>query len=152
MKQKKTTAKKRPAGRPSAFKPEMVAQARFLAERGCIDRELAEFFGVSEQTLNTWKQKHPEFLESLKAGKEQADNRVVRSLFERATGYSHPDVHISAFQGDVNVTPITKHYPPDTTAMIFWLKNRRPAEWRDKVETEVSAAGPIRIVIGGDAT
>jgi hypothetical protein len=148
----KPAGKKHPGGRPTSFKPEMITQARFLAERGCTDAELSEFFGVTQTTINNWKLKHPEFFETLKAGKEASDTRVERSLFERATGYSHPDVHISTYMGETIVTPIVKHYPPDTTAMIFWLKNRRPAEWRDKVDITANTNGPIRIVIGGDAT
>lgn len=72
-------------------------------------------------------------------------------MFERATYYSHPDTHISNFQGDITVTPLTKHYPPDTTACIFWLKNRKPKDWRDKVESDVHVTGEIIVEIGGDA-
>jgi hypothetical protein len=136
-------------GRPSLYRPEHVEQAKKLCLLGATDRELADFFGVSEQTLNTWKTQHPEFLESLKVGKEQADQRVERSLYQRAVGYSHPDVHISNFQGDVTITPIVKHYPPETTAGIFWLKNRRPEEWRDRVEHTGKDGGPIEVA---DAT
>ena len=123
-------------GRPSKFPPAMLKQARFLAEKGFTDAEMATFFGVTEQTLNNWKTAHPEFFESLKVGKAVADDKVVESLFHRATGYSHPDCHVSNFQGEITVTPLVKHYPPDTTAAIFWLKNRRPAEWRDKTEID----------------
>src|SRR5690606_12689348 len=82
--------------------------------------------------------KHPEFLESLTRGKAQADARVAEALFHRAIGYSHPDVHVSNFQGQVTLTPLTKHYPPDTTAAIFWLKNRSRENWRDKQDVEHS--------------
>ncbi len=67
-------------------------------------------------------------------GKEAPDNRVERSLYNRAVGYSHPDVHVSNFQGQVTLTPITKHYPPDVAAAFIWLKNRRPDLWRDRQE------------------
>ena len=158
MSAKKKPAKKQPAkttakrGRPSKFQPAMIAQARFLAEKGCTDAELGEFFGVCEATINTWKIEHPGFLESIKEGKAESDSKVVRSLFERATGYSHPDTHIAVSQGDVIVTPTIKHYPPDTTACIFWLKNRRPEEWREKVALEGANGGPVEveITIGGD--
>ncbi len=52
-------------------------------------------------------------------------------------GYSHPAVHVSNYQGDITLTPITKHYPPDTVAAIFWLKNRQPAKWRDTKHLDV---------------
>src|SRR5690606_22212030 len=100
------------------------------------DKELAEFFGVTERTINAWKGAHPKFLHALKEGKQLADAQVAEKLFQRAIGYSHPDVHISNFQGIITQTPITKHYPPDPTSMIFWLKNRRPDLWRDKPEPE----------------
>lgn len=136
--------------RPSKFTDEMTVQARFLAEKGCTDAEIASFFKVTEQTVNNWKISHPEFFESLKLGKEVADQKVERSLFERATGFSHPDTHISNFQGDITVTPLVKHYAPDTTACIFWLKNRKPAEWRDKVEVQQSGEINLVVTIGGN--
>jgi hypothetical protein len=122
---------KRKTGRPSKFKPEFVEQARQLCELGATDREVAEFFEVTEQTLNNWKAAHPAFFESLKLGKESADKRVEQSLYRRALGYSHDSVHVSNFQGVVTLTPVVEQYPPDTTAAIFWLKNRRPEQWRD---------------------
>ena len=118
-------------GRPSSFKPEYVTQAQKLCKLGATDRELADFFGVCEATINNWKADHPEFLESLKRGKDEADGRVEQSLYRRALGYSHDAVHVSNYQGEVTLTPIVEHYPPDTTACIFWLKNRKPDEWRD---------------------
>jgi len=78
---------------------------------------------------------------------------VVESLYHRATGYSHPDVVVTSYQGDVTLTEIEKHYPPDATSMIFWLKNRQPKQWRDKQELEHSGEVTGRLVIerpGGD--
>lgn len=152
---KKNQATKRAAvtkpGRPSKFTPAMARQVRFLTARGAIDEELAEFFEVSVPTLDTWKKVHGEFLGALKEGKAIADGNVERALYQRATGYSHPDLHVSNFQGWITITPIVKHYPPDTTACIFWLKNRRPAEWRDKIDVNANQTGTIEIVIGGDS-
>lgn len=125
-------------GRPSSFLPEYAQQAEKLCKLGAIDKELADFFGVSEQTVNAWKQQFPEFLESIKRGKMAADSEVAERLYQRAMGYSHPDCHISNFQGEVTITPLTKHYPPDATSAIFWLKNRRPEQWRDKTEREIT--------------
>lgn len=125
---------KRAGGRPSKYKAEYAEQAKKLCKLGMIDKELAEFFGVSEQTLNAWKKAHPEFLESLKGGKALADAEVAAKLFHRATGYEHPDSDIKVINNKVVITPMVKHYPPDTTAAIFWLKNRQPKKWRDKPE------------------
>lgn len=129
--------------RPSKYKPEFVQKAVDLCLQGATDRELAEFFKVSESTLNLWKIEHAEFSEALKMGKELADERVVRSLYRRALGYSHDAVHVSNFQGQVTLTPIVEHYPPDTVAAIFWLKNRRPAEWRDVKALDANLSGSI---------
>lgn len=135
--------------RPSRYKAEFAEQAEKLCRLGATDKELAEFFGVTEKTINNWKGAHPEFLQSLKAGKQMADAEVADKLFQRAIGYSHPDTHISNYQGLITVTPITKHYPPDPTSMIFWLKNRRPDLWRDKPEPDDGDAEvrPVRVEI-----
>lgn len=125
-------------GRPTKFKPEFVEQARKLAALGATDREAAEFFNVDEATLYRWKHTEPEFCEALKVGKETADARVEQSLYRRAVGYAQDDLHFSAYEGVVTATPYTKITPPDTTAAIFWLKNRKPQEWRDKRELEHS--------------
>jgi len=124
-------------GRPSKFKPEFAKQAEKLALLGATDVDLADFFEVSINTIGNWKVSYPEFLGALKSGKEQADDRVERSLYQRAVGYSYDAVHFSSFQGTVTETPYREHCPPDTTAQIFWLKNRRPEQWRDKTEQVV---------------
>lgn len=145
----KGKASAKPVGRPSRYKEEFNDQAQKLCRLGATDKELADFFGVAVSTLNLWKKSHPQFSESLKAGKQLADAEVADKLFLRATGYSHPDVHISNYQGEVTITPITKHYPPDPTSMIFWLKNRRPDLWRDKPEPEDTDANvtPVKVEI-----
>ena len=131
--------------RKSKYQPEYVGQARKLCLLGATDAQLADFFNVSEVTLNAWKSKHPEFLKSLKEAKAELDSTVERRLFERATGYSHPEDKIFQHDGKPLVVPTTKHYPPDTTAAILWLKNRQPERWRDKQEHEHSGpdGGPI---------
>lgn len=120
--------------RPTKFKAEYVEQAYKLAALGATDREAAEFFDVAESTLHLWKHTQPEFSEALKVGKATADNRVEQSLYRRALGYSHDAVKMHTVDGAVQITPYVEHYPPDTTAAIFWLKNRRPDDWRDKAE------------------
>lgn len=123
-------------GRPSKFKPEMIEQARKLATLGATDREIAAFFDISEMTLNRWKHENAEFCESLKVGKAQSDARVEQSLYRKAIGYTFDGEKVFQFQGQIVRAPVTEHVPPDTTACIFWLKNRRPEEWRDKVDHE----------------
>ena len=131
------------AGRPSKYEPEFAQQAEKLAKLGLTDKELAAFFEVEEKTLNNWKHEHPEFLQSLKDGKEMADARVVQKLFERAMGYEHPEtkfftVNKGDFVQEIETRETTKIYPPDVTAAIFWLKNRQPSRWRDKQETDMN--------------
>lgn len=124
--------------RPSKFKPEFIKQATKLCKIGATDAEVADFFGIEVRTLYRWKNESDEFCQALKAGKMEADARVERSLFSRALGYEHPEIDIRVVDKEIVQTPIVKHYPPDTTAAIFWLKNRKPAEWRDKQEVEHS--------------
>jgi len=130
-------------GRKSKYNPDMDRAAKILCKKGFTDDELAKFFSVNQDTINNWKKQFPLFFESLKTGKKMADAQVEASLFQRAIGYSVPDVHVSSYEGDITVTPIIKHYPPDTTAQIFWLKNRQPKKWRDKQEVEHS--GEIKV-------
>lgn len=127
--------------RPSKYNPDYPAQALKLCRLGATDKELADFFGVAESTLNKWKEDHPEFSESLKEGKALADAEVADKLFKRATGYEHNAVKIvaNANTGQEHIVNYTERYPPDTTAAIFWLKNRRPDLWRDKTEQKVDA-------------
>jgi hypothetical protein len=132
-------------GRPTDYKPEYDELAKNYALLGATDKQIAVFFDVSEVTINAWKKKYPSFLKSLKEGKEQADAMVAQSLFRRAIGYSHPEddirtVSIGDGQGsEIVITPTTKHYAPDTTACIFWLKNRQREQWRDKQEHSIEA-------------
>lgn len=127
-------------GRPTKYKVEYVAQAKKLVQLGATDAELADFFEVTISTISLWKVKHAEFSEALKLGKEVADKRVEEALYHRAMGYSHEETDIRVVDGAVVMTPMIKHYPPDTTAAIFWLKNRKPDEWRDKRDVEHSGS------------
>ncbi|MGD9665332.1 MAG: hypothetical protein AB7U34_09040 [Novosphingobium sp.] len=123
-------------GRPVRYRPEYAEQAYKLCLLGATDKDMADFFEVAESTINRWKSGHSEFWESIKRGKSVADANVAHALYQRAIGCSHPDVHVSNFQGEITVTELTKHYPPDTGAAFIWLKNRQPHKWRDKVEVE----------------
>lgn len=128
------TVEKRPVGRPSEYKPEYCEQAKKLCLLGATDKELADFFGVVEATVNSWKTVHPGFLDSIKEGREQADAEIAQALFHRAKGYSHKAVKIFQNQGQIITEEYTEHYPPDTQAASLWLRNRQPAKWRDKQE------------------
>lgn len=129
-------------GRPSSYKPEYCKQARKLCLLGATDKQLSDFFEVAESTLSKWKLDYLEFSESLKSGKELANANVAQKLYHRAIGYKHKDLHISNYQGKITLTPIIKVYPPDTTACIFWLKNRDPDNWREKPESNAPPTTP----------
>ncbi len=133
--------------RPSKYKPEFAAQAAKLCALGATDVEIADFFEVDVRTIHRWKGEFEEFCHSLRSGKEVSDERVERSLFARANGYEHDEVDIRVVSGEIVQTPIRKYYPPDTTAAIFWLKNRRPDLWRDKVEQTITGpnGGPVQV-------
>lgn len=134
-------------GRPTKYKDEYVEQAEKLARLGAIDTEIADFFGIVVSTLFEWKAKYPKFSEALKSGKEMADTAVKQALYRRAVGYSHPEDKIFNHNGEPLVVPTTKHYPPDATSCIFWLKNRDPENWREKPEgNEPPQAITIEIV------
>lgn len=122
--------------RPTKYQKAYAEQARKLCLLGYTDDQLADFFEVAVSTIQKWKLDHPEFSDSIKKGKAIADGDVVDSLYQRAMGYEHPEDDIRAVEGKIVITPTTKHYPPDTTAAIFWLKNRQKAQWRDKQEIE----------------
>ena len=142
--------KKNPVGRPSEYNnkkhPDWAYQ---LACEGKIDREIAAEFEISISTLTVWKNKYPELLASIKNGKAQADQEVVKSLFKRACGYDITEqkalVVGNGPHAHVETVTVTKHIPSDTTAGIFWLKNRIPSEWRDKVEQDLTHSGNITV-------
>lgn len=123
-------------GRPSDFKAEFCQKAQQLCESGATDAELADYFEVSTRTIYRWKAEYPEFCQAIKSGKDVADERVERSLYHKAVGYSHEAVKIFMPAGapEPVYAPYTEHVAPDTTAAIFWLKNRRGEHWRDKSE------------------
>lgn len=127
-------------GRPSRYKVEFVKQAEKLCALGATEREVADFFEVSEETIRRWKHAHPDFCGALKVGKEPADDRVEQSLYRKATGYSFNAEKIFQHNGVAVRVEYVEHVPPSDTACIFWLKNRRPDRWRDQQPGEGSEA------------
>lgn len=130
-------------GRPTKFNDAYVEQAKILCSKGFIDLDLADFFLVAESTISLWKLEHPEFSEALKAGKALMDSQVEMSLLKRALGYSVKEEKVFCSEGEIVTHDTVRHYPPDPTSMIFWLKNRKPKDWRDK--HEVDFVSPLTI-------
>ena len=145
----RTKVKAKPAPklghRPSSYRAENARQAFQHTLIGATDKDLAALFDVSEQTINTWKQNHPPFLESLKRGKAKADAKVAESLYKRATGYDHESVKIFCQDGETIEHRFIEHYPPDTTAQIFWLKNRQPHLFRQNPEVAVTVNNEVTV-------
>lgn len=124
---------KRGRGRPSTYQKAFARIARNMCAMGATDADLADSFGVSTVCISNWQSKYPEFAEAIREGKvEVFDPKVERALAQRAMGYS-VDVEEVKIDKNGNVIRYTtrKHFPPDTTACIFWLKNRKGEQWRD---------------------
>ncbi|MCP1317840.1 helix-turn-helix domain-containing protein [Halomonas sp. 707B3] len=127
-------------GRPSEYQPEYAEQAYRLMLLGMTRNQIAEFFEVSEATIYNWCHKYPDFLESIRRGSALADAHVAEALYKRAIGVVLPETHVAQHQGQVILTDLHRHYPPDTQAARLWLKNRQPELWKDKVEVEEKPA------------
>lgn len=110
------------------------------ARNGLTDEQIASNIDIARPTLYEWKKKYPDINDALKRGKEVVDIEVENSLLKAAKGYfvDEEKTYISEVNGVVTKRKeITKKYiAPNTTAQIFWLKNRKPIEWRDKVFSE----------------
>lgn len=133
------------SGRPTLYQDDYPKQAMKLAQLGATDQEIADFFEVDVRTIYRWKHEHDEFCQALKAGKDVADDRVERSLYQKAIGYEQDEVKIF-MPGNASepvYAPFRAKIAPDTTAAIFWLKNRRSQQWRDKQDHEHTGAFEI---------
>lgn len=134
-------------GRPTKYLSEFCETGYKQCLLGSTDKQLAEFFGISLSTLYIWKNKYPDFSESLRLGKEIADSKVAYSIYQRAIGMTIPDFHISIFHGEVKITPIEKYLPPDVSACIFWLKNRQKEKWNNTPDKNNNNLTAFNIVI-----
>jgi hypothetical protein len=127
-----------------SYKPEYADQARKLCLLlGAEDQDLARFFNAPLDTLREWLVAVPEFATAVHAGRTLADAEVADRLWRRAVGYSHQAVRIFSHQGNALEVPYTEHFPPDTSACLFWLKSRQPDKWRDKIEHEHHAVAEM---------
>ena len=129
----------------SKFKAAYTEQAKKLCKLGATTFDLAEFFGVSDRAVKKWLVKNPAFAAAVKVGKSTADERVKRSLYERAVGYSFTSEKVFCSEGVIVRTDFVEHVPPDVGAARLWLMNRLPDEFRAKVEQE--SAGNITVEV-----
>jgi hypothetical protein len=124
-------------GRPVKYDKKFCNTVRRGCLLGATDEELAEMLNIAVSTFYEWKNKYKEFSEAINEGKEKADSQVADALFKRAIGYSHMDTKFATHEGMItDQKEFRKHYAPDPTACIFWLKNRQRGKWKDKQEHE----------------
>lgn len=125
-------------GRPPKYRAEYAEQAAKLCALGATDADLADFFDVSIRTIERWRVEHPKFCRAVKLAKEEADDRVERSLYHKAIGYEIDAEKIFLPAGSTDPVRVAyrEKVAPDTAAAIFWLKNRRKDQWRDRIEQD----------------
>ena len=144
--------KKGAGGRPTLYKPEYNEQAFKLCLLGATDKEIADFFEVDERTINNWKKDHPEFFQSVRAGKKVSDMEVATSLFQttqdRVVKEQQAFKTKNVFYNDegkrieeerIKIVEVDKVIPADFRSQQFWLKNRKSDAWRDKQELDVKS-------------
>lgn len=140
-------AAKHAGGRPSEFDPEFCEQVEKLCLLGATDEQIADFFDKSVSTINKWKIDHPEFSEAIKRGKLPSNAEVATSLYKRANWHEYIEQQAIKVKDviyengkrvreteRVEIVEVKRVLPPSDTSMIFWLKNRFPEQWRDKVD------------------
>lgn len=127
-----------------------MVQVKLLAEKGCTDKFMADFFGVTLSVWQQWKSKHYVFKVALKTWKDVADEKVEKSLYEKACGYSHPEEKIFVDKGDVIKVQTVRKYAPDTGACSLWLTNRKPEEWCNTIKHDVK--GKVDHNVNGKVT
>src|SRR5262245_60847845 len=114
-----------PGGRPTVYRPENADIARRACWRGATNQSLAALFSISRRTVDNWIAKIPEFGAAVREGREVADIAVVSALFARATGMELKKTKVFCHRGQPVTATYTEHLPPDVSACIFWLRNRR---------------------------
>lgn len=127
------------------------------ARKGLTDEQISHNMGIHPSTLYDWQKKFPELTEALKRGKEVVDQAVENALLKRALGYEYEEKTYERVWNPkvekyikVNTKTVVKQVLPDTTAQIFWLKNRKPHEWRDKKDLDVAINKSLEDFFGDD--
>ena len=125
------------------LEPEGLLKIEGWARDGLTDEQIATNIGIAYSTLRDWRDKYPALSAALKKGKEVVDRQVENALLQRALGYEYTETtreYVPELE-EMHVTKeVTKQVAPDTTAQIFWLKNRKPQEWRDKRDVDLSGS------------
>jgi hypothetical protein len=125
-------------GRPSKFNEQLKTIVLRLSEKGLTDPAICEVIGIDQKTLLNWKKANPEFFLALKNAKNIVDDEVEDTLLNRALGrISIKKEKAFVINGIVEKVKLIEQVPPDVTACIFWLKNRQPDKWREKVDHNI---------------
>lgn len=147
------------AGRPGKYKEwldkDSLLKVQGWARDGLSNEQIAHNMGINKDTLCVWKNRFPEFADAIKKGKEVVDREVENAMLKRALGYDYEEVVqrpvvIDKETGETEmrvVQRVNKHVAPDVTAQIFWLKNRKPEEFRDKRDVELSGSVDLGSII-----
>lgn len=126
------------------------------ARDGLTDEQIAHNMGISRSTLKEWRAKYPAISAALKESKELVDRLVENALLKRALGYEYEEITEELTKTEDGTLAmretkrVRKQVAPDTTAQIFWLKNRKPDDWRDKPEPTQDQALQVAVEILGD--
>ena len=148
MKLKRTKTKKKPGTKSDITRQTLIVIER-LALLGCADVEIARVLGVTLICFESWKRRFGMVVDALERGRVHATAEVVAALHKKAVGYSHPDTHICVVKGEVMEIPTTKHYPPDTSACIFILKNKtrnNEEPWTDAIQQHLTISKQLELI------
>ena len=139
------------------YDEDFPARAEDWARQGLRDEDIAKKLGISRETFYQYKKTYSDFSDALKKGKAPIDFEVENSLLKRARGFEYEEVHIEYKPGKkgkdekeelipISIKKIKKIVIPDTTACIFWSKNRRPRRWRDKHDIDLGGGVLMKII------
>ena len=138
-----------PKGGDYKYDSKICDRVRMMAEKGLTDTEMCDLLGLQRQTFWRWKKKHPDFAEAMEEGKALSDQYVEQSLYHRAKGFEREEEVVFCSKGVIVKTKVMKYYPPDTTACIYWTKNRMPSRGRDR--NVIEHEGNITVVTTNSA-
>lgn len=146
MKRKKAPIKRKRTGPIIRGKEESVQrEARNYLALGATIAQLCDLLNIDKQTYLNWKNTIPEFKRATDEGMDLADALVENSLFKTATGYTVKDTKFFSHEGMIISQEYEKRVLPNTTAAIFWLKNRQPGKWKDVHEMHQKHSGEINV-------
>ena len=137
-------------GRPTLKTEDRINKTLELAREGKTNKQIAEIIGVVESTVKRWMSLDFEFSAAVKQLKQEADELVEASLFKSALGYDRTLKKNLVTKDKVIPYEDTTYYPPNPTSMIFWLKNRKPKQWKDRVEIQSDMKETLMVVAGGN--